>query len=99
MQVESNTLFEIRFPLPKTESTYRSKKNSKSKQWTKLRNRLKELENINLQKPMTSEPSREVPSHGLGLYLANLAASIVGWHLSVEFNENDSLLIFCFSKR
>jgi hypothetical protein len=37
-----------------------------------------------LQQPSRPWPDRQVASHGTGLYLANLAASIVGWKLEIS---------------
>jgi hypothetical protein len=37
-----------------------------------------------LQSLMPPSKSRDVVSHGMGLYLANLASAVVGWRLSIE---------------
>jgi hypothetical protein len=46
--------------------------------------RLKEAKAGNLQKPLSPHVKRETPSSGAGLYLANLAAAVVGWELKIE---------------
>lgn len=51
------------------------------------RKRLEEIAKKRLQQPYRPWDDRRFPSHGTGLYLANLAAAIVGWRL--YFGEND----------
>lgn len=45
--------------------------------------RLRELRDQGIQAPLPPRRDRRVASTGAGLYLANLAASIVGWRLSI----------------
>jgi hypothetical protein len=45
--------------------------------------RLWTLEKNELQGPIEPRPDREVASSGMGLYMANFAAAIVGWELKV----------------
>jgi hypothetical protein len=48
------------------------------------RERVDQLYKDHLQSPIKRRRSPRVPSHGMGLYLANLAAAVVGWKLDVE---------------
>lgn len=48
------------------------------------RQRLNKLKKKGLQEPLAPRGGREVPSTGAGLYLANLAASVVNWRLTLE---------------
>ena len=45
--------------------------------------RLKEIYAQQIQGPTPPSPERNIASSGTGLYLANLAASVVGWALSI----------------
>ncbi len=59
--------------------------------WEETRRRLQRLRSAKLQSLFDPDPrkDREIPSHGTGLYLANLAASVVGWRLQIT-NIEDS---------
>ncbi len=46
--------------------------------------RLEILKETDLQEPIDPKHERKVPSHGTGLYLANLAAATVGWKLKIS---------------
>lgn len=46
--------------------------------------RLKQLQNNRLQKPLPPREDRAVASTGAGLYVANLAASVVNWQLQLR---------------
>lgn len=51
--------------------------------------RLREVKQMsgNLQKPVSADPKSCTRSHGMGLYLANLAAAAIGWKLEIgEFD-------------
>ncbi len=50
----------------------------------KFTQRLDELVRFKLQEPIDPLPDRKIASHGLGLYLANLAASVIGWRLRID---------------
>ncbi|HKH43299.1 MAG TPA: hypothetical protein VKM72_01400 [Thermoanaerobaculia bacterium] len=50
----------------------------------KARERARELADLRLQTMMPPREEPRLPSHGTGLYLANLAAGAVGWKLEPE---------------
>ncbi len=64
-----------------------------------LYTRLKDLKEEKLQNPTPPRPDRLIPSHGTGLYLANFAASTIGWALSIRhLDEILGHLVFSLEK-
>jgi hypothetical protein len=52
-----------------------------------------------LQKMVAARPEPQFTSHGTGLYLANLAASAVGWKLEFDDYSQPGVLVFSLRRR
>ncbi len=48
------------------------------------------------QEPARANPDRSIPSHGLGLYLANLAVSMIHWRIKPCLDLENGKLSFIF---
>ncbi|HSK79299.1 MAG TPA: hypothetical protein VLQ45_22795, partial [Thermoanaerobaculia bacterium] len=61
--------------------------------------RIDKLRKADLQQPIPPDPTSFMRSHGMGLYLANLAAGAVGWKLTIEDSKDPERIPFVLSRR